>query len=178
MADLGQEEVRNPTAYLRKIIRGLIHEDISSTLRSLDPAASRRYLATQELLKQLELQRPEASSEDLEEEAMRIVNELANLHQWLDRVPFELAKEAASPEDLSKRVLGKLLLDLVELLVNKSPFTETDLDTWKKWRAVDFSGNDIDWAASDVKSTTGSQRLLALKTKLRTTLSDLGYPGL
>ena len=51
----------------------------------------------------------------------------------------------------------------------------TDLDTWRRWRAVDFRGEDIAWAVIGLRGSAGPQRLLVLRRKLRKLLGDLGY---
>ncbi len=141
-----------------------------------DPGLRRHYAMVLKFRKQLELEYPLRDEDEIEEEALRLANEaLERLHQMLHRVDFEQADALAGEIDFSDLVHSKLMLDLIQELLQKSPFTATDRDTWALWRAVDFAGLDIDWEAAGAKSSTGAQRLHALVLKLRKLLSDLGY---
>jgi hypothetical protein len=176
MSDQSREEVRDPYGFLCKAIGRLVGRDIDLNIRKHhDPGLRRHYAMVLKFRKRLELENPLRDADEIEEEALRLADEALALYEMLYRVDFEQAGTLAGEIDFSDLVHSKLMLDLIEELLQKPPFTDIDRDTWALWWAVDFAGKDIEWEAAGVKSSTGAQRLYALVLKLRKLLSDLGY---
>jgi hypothetical protein len=177
MCDRALEEVRDPYRFLWRTIWDSLGRDIDLNIRKhRDPGSRKHYALVLKFRKQLELADPSKDKDEIEEEAVGLADEaLQRLVQLLYRVDFEQAEALAGEIDFSELVHSKLMLDLMEELLQKGPFTDVDRDTWARWRAVEFVGRDIDWEAAGVKSSTGAQRLHALVRKLRGPLSDLGY---
>jgi hypothetical protein len=175
--DPGLEEVRNPYGWLWESITGRINQNITrNILKHREPWMQKHYSLVLKFRKRLETDDPSKDKDEIEEEAVRLADAaLERLLQMLYRVEFEQAEALAGEIDFSDLVHSRLMLDLIEDLLQKQPFTKIDCETWALWRAVDFVGRDIDWEAVGVKSSTGAQRLHALVRKLRKLLSDLGY---
>ncbi len=177
MRDRSKEEVRKPCDYLASMIKGLIRENIDQSMEQLDPWSQRHYKLAGEIQKQLELT-DSRDEEDLEEEAAQKAAEiLARLALGLRRVDFGEAEDAAADDDFTGLISSGIMIELIEGIMERRPYTDTDRDTWRRWKAVDFHGEEINWVEIGLRGSTGPQRLLKLRKKLRGSLSDLGYPG-
>jgi hypothetical protein len=175
-SDPPQPEVRNPYAFFVTVVKGLIHHEIDENMKHAAPGRREHYKLMLRFRKQLELDEPDRDEVDREREATRMADELlAALGRLLDRIDFEEAEAHEGDSDLVESIQGEIMLDVIEDLVSRSPFTPTDRDTWRRWRAVDFRGEDIPWVVSGLTGSAGPQRLLVLRRKLRKLLGDLGY---
>ncbi len=175
-SDPPRPEIRNPYAFFVSVVKGLIHDDIDDNMKHAAPGRREHYKLMLRFRKQLELDDPDRDEVDREREATRMADELhAGLGQLLDRIEFEEAEAIEGDSDLAELMQGEIMLDVIEELVSRPPFTPTDLDTWRRWRAVDFRGEDIAWAVIGLRGSAGPQRLLVLRRKLRKLLGDLGY---
>jgi hypothetical protein len=177
MRDSSKEEVRKPYDYLASITRGLIRKDIDLRMKQLDPWSQAHYKLAAEIQKQLELTDNQDEDDSEEQAAEQATEILAKLALWLRRVDFGEAAEAATGDDVARLIRSDIMIELVEGIIARPPYTDTDRDTWRRWKAVDFHGDEIDWMELGLMGSTGPQRLLKLRQKLRKPLTDLGYPG-
>jgi hypothetical protein len=177
MRNEAEEEVRKPYGYLLTLAKRTIDQDVQhNAIRHNEPWFQRYYKLWLKYRKEIELADPTKNEYEIENEAAkRATKDLSTLSGWLYRVDPEQGETVPSDLDISAFIEGKLMLDLMEELLQASRFSDIDRDTWARWRAMEFKGSDINWKAAGIKPSTGAQRLHALLRKLRELLSDLGY---
>ena len=168
-ADPLQPEVRNPEAFLAQIVRRQIQKDIDPHIRHTAPRTHYLYRRSRKREKELKQHDPHiderACAEKATEEAIESINRTI---AFLDRVEYEEAAGDGQEESGYDNVLEEDLLETLEQIVARRPFTPTDYDTWHLWRAADLKGRDIDWLGlRGLTGNTGPQRLLQLLEKLR-----------
>jgi hypothetical protein len=174
-SDPPKDEVREPFAYFATVLRGLIAKDIDAEMKHADPWTYRRYELMRRLTKLIEQADPNGSDEAHEEEAARRAEELLAQLQTLRRGDFDEALTIGSDPDFTDLVHSDIVIESIERRISRPPFTPTDRLTWRLWRAADFRGADIDWAAEALKGSAGPQRLLSLLRKLREVLDELEF---
>jgi len=174
-SDPPKDEVRDPFAYFATVLRGMISKDIDAEMKHTDPWTRRRYELMRRLTKLIEQADPGGNDEAHEEEATRKAEEQLAWLQTLRRVEFEEALNIGSHPDFTDFVHSDIVIEAIERRISRPPFTDINRETWRLWRAADYRGEDIDWAAKGLEGSTGPQRLLSLLGKLRKVLVELEF---
>lgn len=168
------EEIKNPQAYLRTIIKNDLEKTIDLAMRAAYPGArAYRHLLKREEKLLRETRRDLGGLERRALAATRADEKLKRAGGLLDRVAED---GIGSIEDaipgLFQQVFDAWMVEEIDRLVAGEPcFTETDRDTWARFKAADFSGKEIDWRDLP-DSHAGYQRLYSLLKKLRDLLDD------
>lgn len=168
------EEIENPLAYLRTILKGDVNRMIDAAMRSAYPGAR----AYRHLLKREEklLQETRHDLDELERRALaatRADGKLKRAGGLLDRVAEDgIGSIRDAGPGLFQQVFDAWVVEeLDQLVAGESCFTATDRDTWARFKAGDFSGKEVDWRDLP-DSHIGYQRLYSLLKKLRDLLDD------
>jgi hypothetical protein len=178
LVELGRQisrgsEIERRRAYLRRIIAGDVGEMIDAAMRASSPGARAYRALVKRNVKALGKTRTDLEQLDLHALAAREADrKLKLLGGLLSRAAEREGDSIADPgQDVCQEVFDRQLIELFDGLVAKPPFTTTDADTWRRFKAADLCGRHIDWGEACGRHA-GAQRLHALFAKIRGLLED------
>ena len=172
------QPIRNRLAWLHTIIHRSIDRMIDAEMRTAAPGRRAFHQLVKRYCELLAEQQPELGEIARLELAERLASEdLARVFNFVERVGEE-AEESLRDEsrrgDTHGRAMSAVLIAVIDDLVRRPPFTDTDRDCWELLLAYGLDGRDIDWPRDrGIGKGAGRQRLSSFLRKLREALEGL-----
>ncbi len=164
----GGEEIENPRAYLRTIIKRDVWKLREAAMRQAFPGKFGFDRVVDKHDRRLRKERSELDKVERRALAVKLaLEEVRKARSFLERVAGEeLTSVADSEADVPEQVLSAAIVGQIDRVVEDERFfTDVDRDTWARWKAAGFRGVDTAWP-DDCSRHAGSQRLRALRQKL------------
>jgi len=183
LVELGRDiaqgrQIHNKMAWLHTIIHRSINRMIDAEMRTAAPGRRAFHQLVKRYCELLAEQQPELDEiARLELAERRASEDLARVFNFVERVGEE-AEEGLRDEsrrgDTHGRAMSGVLVALIDDLVRRPPFTDTDRDCWELLLAYDLDGRAIDWPRErGIGKGAGRQRLSSFLRKLRKALEGL-----
>jgi hypothetical protein len=168
------EEIENPRAYLRRIIEGDVSKLIEAGMRQAYPGTYAYRVIVRRHDKRLRQERLDLDKVERRALAATLAREeMVRGCRLLERVAESSIDSIADRQvSVPAQALSDGMVDAIDgLVADPHRFTDTDRDTWTRFKAAGFRGADINWGGT-CSRRTGSQRLQALCGRLRRFLGD------